>query len=109
MKNLNLILTASALIIASANEAHAIEATIKGPSRYGCTSKEYYDKTTDMVNQNDREAFTKLLGAGIASGICTMFEAGETVIIAENGIFTVKLRRRGDLKEYWAAADVLNR
>jgi hypothetical protein len=108
MKYRTLILT-TAIAILTASQAQALDATIKGPNRYGCISEAYYKKTNDMVTQNDKEAFVKLLGAGIDSGICVMFKAGEPVVITQNGIFSVVIRRRGDVTEYWADADAISR
>lgn len=93
----------------AASPAYAIDARINGESKYGCTSKEYYDKTVEMVAQNDREAFAQVLGSGIAAGICTMFKAGESVVISDNGLFMLKVRRKGNPTEYWISGDSITR
>lgn len=80
---------------------YASDLYIKNSSKYGCIDKDYFDKTIEMVAQGDREAFAKILGAGIATGVCTMFTANEPVYLVKSGILTIKIRRKGDVAEYW--------
>ena len=80
---------------------------INGDSHYGCMHKADYDKTAEYVAQNDREAFKQFLGLGIATGVCIMFKAGEPVILVDVGIFTSKVRRKGELAEYWVSSEAL--
>ena len=103
------IILTTAITLLTASQAQAIDARINGSNKYGCTSEEYYDKTTEMVAQNDREAFAKILGSGIETGICVMFKADEPVVIAKNGILMLKIRRRGDVAEYWVSSDAIVR
>lgn len=91
----------AAVIVLSAASAYAQDAYIKGSSKYGCIHKADYDKTNEYVVQNDREAFTQFLGLGVAMGVCTLFDANESVIITKFGLMTSKVRRKGDLKEYY--------
>jgi hypothetical protein len=100
-----LLTTIAILCLASA--AHAETTYIKGSSNYGCVHKVDYDKTNEYVAQNDRDAFTQFLGLGIATGVCVMFEANEPVTIADRGLFTSKVRRKGNLAEYWISSKAL--
>lgn len=108
MRNLTYIITASAVLL-SASCAQAETIHIKGANKYGCTDKAVYDKTGEMVAQNDKEAFAKLLSAAMASGICTLFSANEQVYVTDAGLFTSKVRRKGDVAEYWITTDALSR
>lgn len=95
----NLLTTLAVILISTA--AQAKDAYINGPSRYGCIHKADFDKTTEYVAQNDPEAFKKFLGLGIATGVCVMFKANEPIIVADFGLLTSKVRRRGDVTEFW--------
>jgi hypothetical protein len=90
-----------------ATSAHAESALISGGHHYGCIHKADYDKTSEYVSQNDPEAFTAFLGLGISTGVCVMFHANETVIVTDRGIFTSRVRRKGDLTEYWVTSEAL--
>lgn len=96
------------LMIAASNTAHAGDVRIKGSSHYGCSDETVYDKTSQMVAQGDREAFAKLLGVAIATGICTMFKADEVVFITDHGFLNSKVRRKGGVAEYWVPSDALS-
>ena len=103
-----LILAALFLTIATSS-AHADGMHINGDSRYGCADKDYYNKTVQISAQNDLEAFKKVLGAGLATGMCVMFEAGEPVHVVDAGFLMSKIRRQGDVAEYWIETQILSR
>jgi hypothetical protein len=107
MKPLLLIFTFILMIVGS-SAAHAGDVRIKGDSHYGCSDEDVYDKTTQMAAQGDREAFAKLLGAGIATGTCTIFKDNEIVFITDHGILNSKVRRKGNVAEYWIPSDALS-
>ena len=48
---------------------------------------------------------------GASSGACVMFEAGESVFITDTTILggLVKVRREGELAEYWTARESVTR
>ena len=87
---------ASSLLIGS-------ERRISGDHWFGCTDREYFDKLNDYVAQKDAQAFRKALAAGVLTGICTLFKKGEVVYVTDATIFSglVKVRRKGQLQEFW--------
>lgn len=90
------------IIIASvAASAHAREAYVIGNNSYGCIHKADYKKTDEYVVANDLEGFKAFLGLAIATGVCTLFRDGEPVVVLDSGLFTSKVRRKGELTEYY--------
>ncbi|MCO5398335.1 hypothetical protein [Ralstonia soli] len=83
---------------AGAQSAHRIE-----KKTYGCQSEEMFGKIVGYSASRDNVAFKKALGAGLANGQCDIFDVGESVELTDTSIFTgkVKIRRRGDVVEYW--------
>lgn len=79
------------------------ERRVSGDSWYGCKDREYHSKLTQYAVQKDSEAFKRALAAGLLTGQCTAFKAGETVYVADTAIFSglVKVRRRGQTDEFW--------
>jgi hypothetical protein len=79
------------------------EERIKSDGYVGCKTREYSDKLDQYAANRDRQAFENALAAGILSGECTRFRAGESVFLTDTAIFSglVKIRRAGDLSEYW--------
>lgn len=103
----NLLTTIAIVLIATT--ASAKDSYINGSSKYGCIHKGDFDKTTEYVAQNDADAFTKFLGLGIATGVCVMFKPNEPIIVTDSGLFTSKVRRRGDVTEYWVDSSAIAR
>ncbi len=91
--------SASAPVSATTNE----NKRISGENRFGCSDRDYFDKVVGYAVQNDKQAFSQALAAGILSGVCTMFKNGEEVYIADTAILSglVKVRRKGQMEEYW--------
>ncbi len=85
------------------DQAEAQSKTISGDSYFGCVDRQYFSKLIRYAVQKDSQAFYGGLAAGVSSGTCTMFKAGEEVFIADTAIFSglVKVRRRGEIAEYW--------
>ncbi len=83
--------------------AQAQERRISGDTWFGCTSKDYQGKLIGYAVQKDMEAFKQGLTAGVITGACVMFTAGEPVFIANTAIFSglVKVQRKGSTSEYW--------
>jgi len=82
---------------------------IAGGHWVGCIDRDYHSKMNMYLVQDDLEAFKVALAARIAAGICTRFVAKERVFIADTAIFSglVKLRREGDILEYWTNLESL--
>ena len=76
---------------------------INGTNRFGCSDRELYEKLGSYAAQEDMAAFSQVLAAGLVSEACTKFAAGEEVFIADTAIFSglVKVRRKGEMAEYW--------
>ncbi|MFZ5774165.1 MAG: hypothetical protein ACOY3Z_01575 [Thermodesulfobacteriota bacterium] len=91
------------------SEASADEKVVTGNNHYGCTSLDYQKKLLGFVVDRDRAAFERGLAAGIAAGGCTVFHTGDRVFLADTAITSgmVKLRRKGEVAEYWTAMEAI--
>jgi hypothetical protein len=76
---------------------------ISGDSRFGCSDRDYFEKLVGYAVQNDKQAFSNALAAGILAGTCTMFRDGDEVYVADTAIMSglIKVRRKGQTEEYW--------
>jgi hypothetical protein len=94
-----------------ASDTHSIlgEKAIQGKGRIGCVSRADYDKLTSYVAAGDREGFSRLLELGLATGTCVAFKEGETVYVLDVAVLSaaVKVRRQGELNEYWTAIEAV--
>jgi len=70
---------------------------------FGCRDRGYYSKLLEYARDGDRDAFNRALAAGVVSGQCTTFNAGEEVFRTDTAIFSglLKIRRKGEVAEYW--------
>lgn len=78
------------------------EKRITGDYWFGCVDREYFDNLVGYIVEEDKEAFTKAMAAGLLTGECTTFKNGEVVYISDTSIFSgiIKVRRKGDTKKY---------
>jgi predicted RNA-binding Zn-ribbon protein involved in translation (DUF1610 family) len=76
---------------------------ISGNDWVGCTDRADFEKLVQYAVQRDVQAYGQAVGNGLLNGTCTRFADGETVRICDLTVFSglVKVRREGDLKEYW--------
>ncbi|HHS8321906.1 TPA: hypothetical protein ACTUO9_002023 [Legionella anisa] len=77
---------------------------------FGCKSREYKDKLTQYAIDQDADAFKNALKAGILIGECTIFNEGEEVFVSDTAIFSaglVKVRRKGEMLEYWTNMEAI--
>lgn len=84
---------------------------IKDDNYFGCTDKEYFDKLIKYIVDEDIEAFKKGLMAGIITEECTLFKKGEAVYVVDTKIFSglAKVRRKGNVREYWTNLEALEK
>ena len=82
--------------------------TISGDAYFGCTQKKDFNDITKLLSQGDKEAFQQALGFGLAMGVCTVFKKGETVYGVSPGLMTVKVRRQGEVTEYWTFLEAIH-
>ena len=84
---------------------------IDGDNVVGCRDRDYYSRLTRFAVQGDREAWSRALAEAALSGECTMFQADDPVFLADTAIFSglVKIRREGELAEYWTASESVTR
>lgn len=103
LKNIFLAVVFFALI-SGAGSAFAETCTISSET-FGCASKEYYQKLTSIAGQGDKEAFRQGLIAGLGTGQCVRFDAGESVYLEDVVIFSglCKVRRAGKIDGYWVS------
>lgn len=76
---------------------------VSGGSWFGCSDRDYFSRLTNYAVQEDEQAFSQALAAGLVSGTCTKFRDGEKVYIMDSAIFSglVRVRREGETMEYW--------
>ena len=75
-----------------------------------CKHKKVLDKLSDMAHNNDDAAFKKLLTAAIITGECTMFKKNTIAYVEDLSIYGyVKIRKKGDVAEYWAFGSALSK
>ena len=105
MKNIRLIISAfcAITVLSICNNSYSSENRIDGDGWYGCSSKEYYEKLVVLVDDGDKEAFSKALTAGIMGGVCVSFKGGERVYIDDTDYSSgiVNIRREGSVSGYW--------
>jgi hypothetical protein len=82
---------------------------ISGDHWIGCTDRVYFDKLVEYSVQKDNDAFRKALLAGYLDGTCTAFKSGEVVYVTQAPFLSglVKVRRKGELKEYWTNLEAI--
>ena len=85
----------------------AADRHITDGDRIGCHSRETYEKLTTFIAQGDKDAFKQLLVVSVASGDCTVFDAGEPVFIDDTALLSgmVKVRRKDEIDGYWTAIE----
>ncbi len=85
------------------------ERRITSNNFFGCRSKDLHSKLTEYVVNGDMEAFKKLFATGALTNECVLFNAGETVYVVDTAIFSglVKIRRKGDIAEYWTNIEAI--
>jgi hypothetical protein len=96
------------LLLSQVAEAQSAK-YISGDDWFGCTTKEELRKIIQYVIQEDEQAYKKALTAGVYTGSVTLFKKGEEVFIIETDIMSgfVKVRRKGEIKEYWTHIDAV--
>lgn len=79
--------------------------TIRSADEFGCATPVVLLKLREYARQKDGTAIAKLLVGAVRSGECIKFANGETVHAMRKDWdrFLVRLRRPGDLKEWWAS------
>lgn len=80
---------------------------IMSDKTFGCLSKSYLNNLHNFVAQEDRLAFGKALTSGLSLDLCTMFKKGAPVYLIKAGLLKSKIRRKGDMTEYWVSSESL--
>lgn len=70
-----------------AGVAHAAMKQVSSDNYFGCTNRDYFEQLVGYAVQKDMAAFKQGLVAGMLSGQCTKFKAGEEVFIQDTAIF----------------------
>lgn len=84
---------------------------ILGDNWYGCRNREYLNKLVEYCSNGDVQAFKTAINAGLLTGMCTYFQDGEVVYLTDASIWSglVKIRRKGELKEYWTFTEAVSK
>lgn len=70
-----------------------------------CADSADLSRLTRYVVDNDQEAYKRASLRLLASERCTVLQPGEAVILVKAGLISNKVRRPGDLAEYWVARE----
>jgi len=83
---------------------HAVWGDRSGNSAVACLSRDHYETIVRRAIQ-DPEAFRRV----ILTGDCVILAQNEVVYLVERAFFAglVKVRRRGELVDYWTASDAV--
>lgn len=60
-------------------------------------------KLSEMAVQRDQEAFAKAARSLLYSGRCTVLEKGSEIFVIDKKFDLIKVRRKGEVEEYWAS------
>lgn len=83
---------------------------ILGDNWYGCSSRAYLNKLVDYCRDDDVQAFKAAINAGLLTGMCTYFQDGEVVYLTDaSWTGLVKIRRKGELKEFWTFTEAVSK
>ena len=98
------------LLLSQAVDAQSVR-RISGDHWFGCTSKEEFNKIFEYAADKDEQAFSKAWAAGIRAGTITEFKNGEEVYIVDTSVFSglIKVRRKGETKEYWTNLEAVTK
>jgi hypothetical protein len=86
--------------------AIAQEATV-AQTQLGCQHRDIYQTMAQAAIDNDTVAFSRGLNATVPTGECRIFRPGESVVVVERDVITIKIRPRGSRTAYWAPIDIL--
>lgn len=77
--------------------------SIVGEDWFGFSKKEDLNNATEYANNGDKEAWASAMTKGMLNGTIIRFKNGEKIFVKDIEMFSgiVKLRRKGDTKEYW--------
>jgi hypothetical protein len=69
----------------------------------GCQSRDVQSKLKRLMIDRDKEAWTKLAAAGVITGQCHVFEAGDQVYLEETAMFSgvTCVRPPGEVACFW--------
>lgn len=87
--------------------AHAQATGSVKPARLlGCADRSDTERAVRFVLDDDKEAFMRFASHAVEAGRCILFQQRESVYIVESPLFSsiIKIRRKGDPKEYWTAS-----
>ena len=73
---------------------------------FACTDQEYFNRITVYAQQEDREAYSHAVYAGLVAGTCTSLNVGDEVFVMDARPFAglVRLRRAREASEFWTVA-----
>ena len=102
---------AFSLPILCSPRAFAQERKIAPGTWFGCIERGTIEMIATYRAKHDTDAATKELNAGIRTGRCTIFRAGESVVVTETTVIAgvTKIRRAGDTTEYWVYREAVPR
>ena len=87
------------------------EQRIAGSHWWGCADRDYQGKLVGYLVDGDVAAFEAAWVRGKMAGTCATFTDGELVYVADTAIWSglVKVRRQGELQEYWTNIEAIGK
>ncbi len=80
------------------------------PSEWiGYRDMDTLQRATRLAVEGDKAAYSKLMGNGVARGICNMLKPGEEVFVEDTAMFfgLVKIRREGETNGWWTNSEAV--
>lgn len=81
---------------------------IKSGGWTGCKDKDFVKKIYRYAGQRDEKAYGDLILGGVLAGVCTVFKKGEVVYRMDQSLGYTKVRRKGEVAEYWTLTEVFD-
>lgn len=61
----------------------------------------------NYIARKDNDGYLLFTMTAINAGECVIFKVGQPVTVVDNGVFSVKLRPKGTLAEYWTVLEAI--
>ncbi len=110
MKQALFVLVLASLVFFGGIKAWAEQAVVARKT-FGCINQGFMETILHYEAQNEEVAFMRALRVGLNSGICTLFERGEKIILLDHDPKTkmVKVKKPNDPQEYWIISQMIQK
>jgi hypothetical protein len=75
----------------------------------GCKDRDVFDRTVRLLIDKDKDAYNRLILAGVLSGQCRIFEPGQVVFLEDYKMFSgLKcVRPKGETTCFWTFSEAV--